>query len=358
MYKNFPKSRYATSIFTYERGSANTDLSIQLAHYYTLLMVQNNRTLVYAWPICWRFPAKIEAQLNFFLELTLSSGLPTTLTTRDRTRTAEGMATDQVFLKDGDVHVLQSSVISVTPFDSFTAAAKALFPRATEDQWIVVTAETIFHPQGGGQPSDVGEMRAIATGAKFTVLTSRVDGLIDGTILHLGTFEKPTATFTQGEQVTQAIDAEKRLLYSRWHTAGHTLDAAVRQVCLGKVAGLDKLKASHIPGSAACEYKGSIMGDMKASIQAQLDECLSKAAEVKIEFWTEEQVLRVSSEMLIQPDTIGVGADGKCRVVNIQGIDVCPCGGTHVTSLDACGKVVVTKISRNSGTSRVSYRVD
>lgn len=48
----------------------------------------------------------------------------------------------------------------------------------------------------------------------------------------------------------------------------------------------------------------------------------------------------------------------RIRVVNIVGAEVYPCGGTHVPGTKGCGKVVVKKISRAKGNSRVSYSVD
>lgn len=48
----------------------------------------------------------------------------------------------------------------------------------------------------------------------------------------------------------------------------------------------------------------------------------------------------------------------RIRVVNIVGSEVYPCGGTHVPGTKGCGKVVVKKISRTKGNSRISYSVD
>ncbi|ETN44436.1 uncharacterized protein HMPREF1541_10617 [Cyphellophora europaea CBS 101466] len=276
------------------------------------------------------------------------------------------MSTIQVFLTDGQTHQLRSRVVSATPFSTLDSADQTLFPRAEQDHRVVVTTETIFHPQGGGQPSDTGEITSTAattttttttTAARFSVEMTRLSPS-SGKVLHLGRFQDTLTLFKPEEEILQTLDTEKRELYSRYHTAGHTLDAAVRHVCGTTVANFDKLKASHVPGSAACEFTGLIPGERKAAIQARLNELLATKAEVKIEYWAKDEIERVSQEMCIHLDDVTLAENGRCRVVNIEGIDVCPCGGTHVASLDKCGRITVTKISRSNGNSRVSYRLE
>ena len=267
------------------------------------------------------------------------------------------MVTRQIFLTDGTTTQLRSAIISATRFSLLEPADQPLFPQAEQDQWVVVPATTIFHPQGGGQPSDTGKITSISTNVKFDVQTTRLSPS-SGNVLHLGRFHDTLSQFAPKEEILQTLNVEKRALYSRYHTAGHALDAAVRDVCANTIANFDKLKASHVPGSAACEYKGSIPGTQKAAIQSRLNEHLVTAANVNIEFWDRNDIERISQEMFIHPQTVTLTPEGKCRVVNIKGIDICPCGGTHVTSLDECGKIVVTKISRSNGNSRVSYRLE
>jgi Ser-tRNA(Ala) deacylase AlaX len=222
-----------------------------------------------------------------------------------------------------------------------------------ESDHVVITSQTIFHPQGGGQPSDVGSMQSAESGAKFEVLSVRMNAVEEGQVLHFGRFTDPNRTFGKGECVEQNIDAEKRELYSRLHTAGHVLGAAVRHLLEDKIEGFDELKASHFPDSAACEFQGLIDGKWKGDIQKKVDEYVEKAMPVEIEWWGKEDFLREGLERLIpERETL----DGsKWRVVKIVGAEVYPCGGTHVARTDLCGKTTVKKISRSKGTSRVSY---
>ena len=199
------------------------------------------------------------------------------------------------------------------------------------------------------------------TTAHFSVHAVRMDAAMNGQVLHLGRFASVDAQFSPGETATQAIDADKRLLYSRLHTAGHVLGAAVRHLLQERVPGFEELKASHFPDSAACEFQGLIEGGWKEAIQRRVDECVGRAMLVQIEWWDEAD-FRAEGLGRLVPDREAMGmAEGeKFRVVRIvgEGGEVYPCGGTHVDTTEECGKTTVRKISRSKGTSRVSYAVE
>ncbi|CAI7654424.1 unnamed protein product [Penicillium glandicola] len=251
-----------------------------------------------------------------------------------------------VFQHDANLHTLETIVTAVFPFNALQESSRLLFKDASEEHHVIVTEKTIFHPQGGGQPSDTGVIKG-----PFTAV--RTDA--NGQVLHLGLFEG-SSTFEKGETVEQAIDVEKRLLYSRLHTAGHVLGSAVRHLLEKEIENFDELKASHFPDSAACEFQGSIEGKWKDSIQNKLDGYVAAKMPVQIEWWDEEDFRSRGLERLI-PDRSLVPVGEKSRVVNIVGAEVYPCGGTHVDTTDLCGPVTVKKISRKQGNSRVSYVV-
>lgn len=264
--------------------------------------------------------------------------------------------THLAFQHDAKLHTLSTKVVGVYTFASLDTPNRQLFKQGTDDDHIVMTEQTIFHPQGGGQPSDVGTMTGPAS-AIFTVTSVRMDALHDGRVLHLGRFADPAHSFVPGETVQQAIDTDKRLLYSRLHTAGHVLGAAVRHLLEHEVENFDELKASHFPDSAACEFQGLIDGKWKEPIQRKVDEYVAAQMPVQVEWWAEEDFRARGLERLI-PDAGMVAPGEKFRVVNIVGAEVYPCGGTHVDTTDLCGPVGVRKISRKAGNSKVSYVVN
>jgi len=255
------------------------------------------------------------------------------------------------FQYDASIHTLETGVIAIYPFNDLEESSRQLFKDAGDNHHVIVTEKTIFHPQGGGQPSDTGVLKGLS--GNFTVTAVRMDA--NGQVLHLGLFDEGSS-ISKGETVEQAIDVEKRLLYSRLHTAGHVLGSAVRHLLEKEIENFDELKASHFPDSAACEFQGSIEGKWKDPIQAKLDAFVAAKLPVQIEWWDEEDFRSRGLERLI-PDRSLVPAGEKSRVVNIVGAEVYPCGGTHVDTTDLCGPVAVKKISRKTGNSRVSYVV-
>ncbi|KAK0628258.1 threonyl/alanyl tRNA synthetase [Bombardia bombarda] len=258
------------------------------------------------------------------------------------------------FHHNAKLHTLQTVVSAIRPFSALEDANKSLFKQGTDGDYAVVTEQTIFHPQGGGQPSDEGAISS--SPSSFQVSAVRMDAVNDGQVLHFGRFNSNNALFQPGDTVEQTIDADKRLLYSRLHTAGHMLGSAVRRLLEAEVPGFDELKASHFPDSASCEFQGLIDGKWKEPIQKRVDEYVARAMPVEIEFWDEDDFRREGLERLI-PDRSLAPPGEKFRVVRIVGAEVYPCGGTHVDSTDLCGETVVKKISRSKGTSRVSYSV-
>lgn len=259
------------------------------------------------------------------------------------------------FQHDAKLHTLETTVTAVLPFTALEVANRQLFKDGSENHHVVITAKTIFHPQGGGQPSDTGVIKGPS--GTFTVTAVRMSATSDGEVLHFGHFDGASPTvFSENDTVQQAIDADKRLLYSRLHTAGHVLGAAVRHLLENEIPNFDELKASHFPDSAACEFQGSIEGKWKEPIQKKLDEYVAAKMPVQIEWWDESDYRERGLERLI-PDPSLVRPGEKSRVVNIVGAEVYPCGGTHVDTTDLCGDVAVRKIARKSGNSRVSYSV-
>lgn len=88
---------------------------------------------------------------------------------------------------------------------------------------IVYLDKTIFYPQGGGQPYDMG---TIAGGdIVFTVVEVRYS---EGKVQHIGHFNHDR--FMNDETVVCRVDAERRALHTRLHSGGHVLDMAVNEL--------------------------------------------------------------------------------------------------------------------------------
>ncbi|KAI8943676.1 hypothetical protein NX059_001661 [Plenodomus lindquistii] len=262
--------------------------------------------------------------------------------------------TDPLFQKDGTLHTHTSTITSIQPLSSLTPETQLLFKSPPDTiPFILTTPSTIFHAQGGGQPSDTGIITPISSATPtFTVHQVRK---LDPAILHMGVFSPASQPFTAGEQVQQTIDTAKRILHSRIHTAGHILGLAINLLTASGTLPADLIdgKASHYPSAAFVEFTGLIPGTAKQAIQEKVDELVKQDLQVSIHYWTEEEARSRCSGVLgdVKGDEDGV------RVVQIGEVGSYPCGGTHVVRTGECGKVVVRGIKRQKGVSKVSYEV-
>lgn len=273
--------------------------------------------------------------------------------------------TKLVYQQHGELRQHLSKVLSISPVSTLPLADQSLIKNASEEDYALITDETIFHVQGGGQPSDTGTIDSTSSESDTTTIfevNSVRYPAVGRAIIHFGRF-KPTIAattgppaFKAGEEIQQNIDAEKRDLLSRLHTAGHILGLAINALSReGVLPPLIEAKASHYPDSAAVEFGGLIDGKHKNDIQAKTDEFVMGASKVMISWWPMEKLLTDCTGVtegfeLPEGETLG-------RVVEMEGLGAYPCGGTHVTHCGKVGKIEVKKISRSKGVSRVSYRV-
>lgn len=271
-------------------------------------------------------------------------------------------------------------VTSIKPASALTEDERALFKQAKDDEHVLETKETVFHAQGGGQPSDVGSMSTVdenASTASFAVSSARHGP--DHRIVHLGRFIGGSA-FDQGAHVKQTVDEATRRLHSRYHTAGHILGLATRSLSASAtdspasttklfpvtetsqiLPAIEELKASHHPGMAFDEYKGLLQGEHKAALQQRCDEIVKLNLPVRC-YWWEKDAIRdkcCSADMegvegLLEPDEEGRMV---ARVMDVVGLGAYPCGGTHVASTGEVGRVVVRNIKRSKGQTKVSYEI-
>ena len=94
-----------------------------------------------------------------------------------------------------------------------------------EGEVSVILDKTIFHPQGGGQPNDEG----VIWNENGRFLVSHL--IINGeTILHKGKFEEEGKEFGEDSEVQTQVDAEKRKIFARVHSAGHLIDIAMLRI--------------------------------------------------------------------------------------------------------------------------------
>ena len=240
------------------------------------------------------------------------------------------MDTKLIYLEHMDQDTCQAHVVNILNEDGKT---------------IVVLDQTIFYPQGGGQPFDTG---VITSSSKvFNVTEVR---FVNGFVNHIGNFE--AEAFNPNEAVTCKIDLVKRTLHTRIHSAGHLVDMALKRLNIKWKPG----KGYHFPNGPYVEYYGSIestdVENLKKNLENSCNELTSQDIPTKILFMKKEEMGSVCEFV---PEYIPENKPGRVVMYGNFGI---PCGGTHVSNLNLIGKITIRKIKKEGENIRVSYAIE
>lgn len=203
----------------------------------------------------------------------------------------------------------------------------------------IIVDRTIFYPQGGGQPSDVGFIKSES--ATYKVSSVRLND--SGLVLHYGEYIE--GTFTMGQQINLSIDLDKRIVNARVHSAGHLLDCAVSSLDL---AHLKPTKGFHFPEGPYVEYEGILdnKNDWINPIQEKINDLVKENIQISN--------YSLSFEEAAQKN-IWAPAGKSARVVDFEGFDGCGCGGTHVLNSSEIGEISIRKIKVKKGVTRIAY---
>ncbi|KAE8386984.1 Threonyl/alanyl tRNA synthetase [Aspergillus alliaceus] len=260
--------------------------------------------------------------------------------------------TELVYLNDASLRELTTTILSCQPISQLAENERSLAKTLDAKSFALITRQTVFYPQGGGQPSDTGVITLAGTnqGSAFKVMLVRKT--LNGTVLHLGEFtDQPS--FTHGQLVSQSIDYAKRDYHSRLHTAGHIIGLAMR--LLSSVLGeKKKVKANHAPGQACMEFEGLLYNEHKSVIEEKVNELVNMKLPVTTEWWDEDRIQQADLNMV---EGLQLGKNGQARIALIGDIDANPCGGTHVEHTGLTGFITIRKIARQKGISKLSYEV-
>eukprot|EP00041_Stephanoeca_diplocostata_P041946 m.9612 g.9612 ORF g.9612 m.9612 type:complete len:300 (+) comp6966_c0_seq1:60-959(+) len=207
----------------------------------------------------------------------------------------------------------------------------------TGNECTITLDQSIFHPQGGGQPSDTG---VISTTAGWNMEVKHVENSSDGTqILHHGTIVSAAGSKPQaGDAVHLEVNSDKRKLHARLHSAGHLLDAAL--INLGRV-DLEPSKGYHFDSGCYVEYVGQVQAEEK---EALIDKVNRET----------QRLIDTNAPVVITMDENEAGEIS--RTLDVGGCK-CPCGGTHVQFLSEIKSITVTRIKKVKKNVKFSYTI-
>jgi misacylated tRNA(Ala) deacylase len=200
---------------------------------------------------------------------------------------------------------------------------------------------TVFYPQGGGQAGDRGELQ-LPDGRVLQIIDTR-KGDAPGEILHVPApgQEALLTTLTPGVAVHARIDAERRRRHMRFHTATHLLCALVPHQVNG---------CSITADYARLDFHMSEPLD-KDALTAGIAAFVAGAHPVRHR-WISEEELDANPQLVRSMSVQPPRGLGRVRVLEIEGVDLQPCGGTHVSNTREVAAVVVTKIEKKSAMTR------
>ncbi len=211
----------------------------------------------------------------------------------------------------------------------FRATVTALPPGA------VVLDRTLFYPAGGGQPCDRGTL-TLPDGTKLPVVDVVKSG---GTVLHrLGRGSAGrSASLRVGASVAGDLDWTRRHLHMRLHTAQHLVSAR-----LFELAGLRTRRATLAGRSGVIDLEAPWAPDRPwDEVVRSVEAVVATPHEVRVvqvprAEW--ERAPAARSGLVPLPPTVD-----PVRVIEIEGVDRCPCGGTHVRSTGEIGPVALER---------------
>ena len=202
---------------------------------------------------------------------------------------------------------------------------------------------TVFYPQGGGQAGDAGVLRT-ADGREVPIADARKRRDAPGRIVHVlaqSAGAAGTAPLQPGERVTASIDIERRRAHMRFHTATHLLCALVPHPVDG---------CSITAAYARLDFHMTEPLD-KAELNAGLARLVAEAHPVRLR-WISDAELDANPQLVRSMSVQPPRGAGRVRLVEVDGVDLQPCGGTHVANTAEIGAVVVTKIEKKSAATR------
>lgn len=204
----------------------------------------------------------------------------------------------------------------------------------------IVLDRTVFYPRGGGQAGDAGTLR-LADGREIAIAdTVKGEG---AEIVHVPAAGQDdlVAALEPGDAVTARIDWERRHRHMRFHTATHLLCAIVPHQTNG---------CSITAGYARLDFDMVEPLD-REHLERELAKLVAGAHEVRT-VWITDEELDAKPDLVRTMSVKPPRGVGRVRLLEIDGVDLQPCGGTHVANTREIGALKVVKIEKKSARSR------
>ncbi len=211
--------------------------------------------------------------------------------------------------------------------------AKVLSVEASGNLLNVIVDQTIFYPEGGGQPSDRG-----------TLGDSRVEYVrfSNGEIIH-----QVKGDIQANQEVKEILDWNWRYKFMKIHSAGHLL----HDVLMTMVTNLTPTKGGH-GKKAFIEYQGEIDPAIKEKLEAEVNKYVLQGLEIITKETTYDELKK---ECQFLPDNLP--KNKPLRMIKIGNFPPMPDGGVQVKNTKEIGKIWIANITFQNGTTNIRYGV-
>ncbi len=189
---------------------------------------------------------------------------------------------------------------------------------------------TIFYPQGGGQMGDTGVMIR-ANGDVIRIADTRKGEALDS-VVHVPAAESALAA--PGETLTMQIDWQRRYALMRLHTALHVMSCVVVAPVTGGNIAPDKARLDF-------DIDMSLLDARR--IEQETNELIARGVATET-VWITDAELDARPELVKTMSVQPPRGAGRVRLLKIPGIDLQPCGGTHVQNIGEIGPIRVLRI--------------
>ena len=202
------------------------------------------------------------------------------------------------------------------------------------DERGVVLDRTVFYPRGGGQAGDAGVL--VRSDGSTVAIVDTIKS--DGQIMHVA---DPPVSLAQGEAVTARIDWEKRHRHMRFHTATHLLCAIIPHQTNGCSITRDYARLDF----------DMVEPLEREHLERELARLVAEAHDVRT-VWITDAELDAKPELVRTMSVKPPRGVGRVRLLDIDGVDLQPCGGTHVANTSEIGSLRIAKIEKKSARTR------
>lgn len=216
--------------------------------------------------------------------------------------------------------------------DSYLKTTGAVVTGCGDD--FVNLDQTVFYPLGGGQPGDTGTITWDGNSARIINT-----GYVDGEIAHF--FEEGASLPAVGVSVALQLDWQRRYRHMRMHTAMHLLGAVLHYGVTGGNISAEKSRLDF-------DMEDAID---KQAVGAALTELVAGNHAVSCR-WISEEELDANPELVRTMSVQPPRGKGTIRLLEIEGVDLQPCGGTHLHSTAEVGAVRIGKVEKKGRHNR------